>query len=726
MTRTIRFLLLIAVLAATSVHAQEAEQQKALPDPPDLNNLQSSTWDYFEPIGPDDDPAARVESFLADAETRLATLRATNQEVGQSIFEGMRENFGTYLSLLDEGEEEHRQLEPSQESYTVVGLLQAAADSRDARDNAEQRQDEVEREQRILDGIRERRDLAFKRYLETEPGDERLLAALRLIQNRSALAIARLRVRLLTSRYDQAVAYAAAAEERVELASELLPKTVSDEQLAQLQENVSKAEAAVEEAAQELRAAEISASQLPLDTPEGRSRQRLERQKLIDAQVAHALTRLRWMKSNTLLIWAEILLGTARDTAELQQLSLGAREFVRDVGENVHEWRADTQDEVFAVQTVDRDGLNRSARRLLDQRLGTAQATVTHIQELQAAAEDLELLSVVAEDAFVENVGAFQSWLAVTNRFFRGLKQRADEVADATLFEIGETPVAGSDILRLVIILLVAYLLSRVVRHAIDRFSRSQDAGTQASLYTVGRLSHYTIITIALFVALSTIGLDFSNLALVAGALSVGIGFGLQSIVSNFVSGLIILFEHSLRVGDYIELDTGLTGTVKAINVRSTLINTNDNIDIVVPNSEFVTTRLTNWTLGERILRVRIPFGVAYGSDKELVRKAAQEAAAEVQYTLKNMRGREPDVWLVEYGDNSLNFVLLVWVNRQGARRPTRTRAAYLWALEDKLREYGIEIPFPQRDLHLRSGWKDPEQPLADLEGPDQEPEPAA
>jgi small-conductance mechanosensitive channel len=227
-------------------------------------------------------------------------------------------------------------------------------------------------------------------------------------------------------------------------------------------------------------------------------------------------------------------------------------------------------------------------------------------------------------------------------------------------------------------------------------------------LYTVGRLTHYAIVFVAILIALSSIGLDFSNLALIAGALGVGIGFGLQSIVSNFVSGLIILFEHSLRVGDYIELDTGLTGTVKAINVRSTLINTNDNIDIVVPNSEFVTTRLTNWTLGERILRVRIPFGVAYGSDKDLVRQAAQEAAAEVSYTLTNMKGREPDVWLVNFGDSSLDFLLLVWVNRQGARRPTRTRAAYLWALESKLTEHGIEIPFPQRDVNLRSEWSAP------------------
>jgi small-conductance mechanosensitive channel len=218
---------------------------------------------------------------------------------------------------------------------------------------------------------------------------------------------------------------------------------------------------------------------------------------------------------------------------------------------------------------------------------------------------------------------------------------------------------------------------------------------------------HYVILVVGFVLATMSLGFDLNRFTLLAGAFGIGIGFGLQSIVNNFVSGLIILFEHSLRVGDYIELDTGLTGTVKAINVRSTLINTNDNIDIVVPNSEFVSTRLTNWTLGERTRRVRIPFGVAYGSDKELVRQAALEAAEEVSFTLANRKGREADVWLVEYGDNSLNFLLLVWVNRQGARRPTRTRSAYLWALETKLAEHGIEIPFPQRDLHLRSGWPD-------------------
>jgi potassium efflux system protein len=357
------------------------------------------------------------------------------------------------------------------------------------------------------------------------------------------------------------------------------------------------------------------------------------------------------------------------------------------------------------VQGTPREGLKRSERRLLDLRLNTAKALLVEFGELNAAIADLKLLMRAVDLTAAKSTGAIRAWLSGLSRTIKTAYIRASDLASITLFSVSETPVAGTDILRALAILLIAFLLSRGTRHALRRVSDREHGGAKASLYILGRLSHYAIIILGLFIALSSMGLEFGNIAIVAGALSVGIGFGLQSIVNNFVSGLIILFEHTLRVGDYIELDTGLTGTVKSINVRSTLINTNDNIDIVVPNSEFVTTRLTNWTLGERILRIRIPFGVAYGSDKERVRKAAIEAAAEVPYTLTHMKNRSPEVWLTEFGDNSLNFLLLVWVNRMGARRPTRARAAYLWELETKLTEYGIEIPFPQRDLHLRSGW---------------------
>ena len=700
---TTRFLalLLIALLPFGS-EAQESETDAA-PAKVELTKIEAGSWSYFE--GSRDEVEGRINAFLAAAEEEVAVLETANIDIGRSLLGAVRDNLSAYLALLSDDEPQLQALPQPKISYSLDDLLRLASVSRGARKGATQERLEVEREQRVLGAAHRRRDQAFKEYVDAPVGDEQIIAGLRLIQTRSAQAISTRRLRLLTQSHERAASYADATAERVVLASEALATTPDEANLEGLIEQVAINEAAVTEAKETLRTAELAATGLDLDAPDGRSQQRLLQQKLIDAEAAVALAELNQAKSQARRWWTELQFDTAPDMAALQDQALSWSKLIRTVPLKVPEWQQAGQDELLAVQTMDRSGLNRASRRLLDERLATVQATLAHIGEVEAAAEDLELLASTVDSAVAESSGALSSWFQGASRQVQGAYQRIKGLADVTLFSVGETPVTGRDILRVLIILIVAYLLSRGIRYAIKRVSARDTTGNEASLYTLSRLTHYAIIIIAVFVALSSIGLDFSNLALVAGALSVGIGFGLQSIVSNFVSGLIILFEHTLRVGDYIELDTGLTGTVKAINVRSTLINTNDNIDIVVPNSEFVTARLTNWTLGERVLRVRIPFGVAYGSDKEIVRKAAIEAAEEVSYTLTHIKRRRPDAWLVNFGDSSLDFLLTVWVNREGARRPTRTRAAYLWALETKLRDYGIEIPFPQRDLNLRTGW---------------------
>ena len=691
--------LLLALIVSLGSLAQEAEDS-ATPIAPDFDALQTNWWSFFE--GPRENVEPRVEEFLGTVETQIADLEVQNQEIARSVLTAARDNIAVYLALLDDTELAPQELPPPAVNYSIDDLLGLAATARVALSEAVEEQLEVEREERVFDGATRRRDAAFRDYVGAAPGDEQRLVALRLLQARSAQAISATRLDLLSQRQQRATEYAEAVADRVELARGLLAATTES---TELNRRVQSNQAAVDTAQDALRAAQIAASGLDVDTVQGRSQQRLQQQRLREAEVHLALAEVALANSNAQYWWTLIQLNLAPDISVIEGHALSWSQLVRNMDRQAPEWQRDTEDELLAVQTVNRDGLDRESRRLLDQRLGTAQETLADVAALDAAVADLELLMEVVDNTSAEYSGALRSWWTSISRNLKTAYIRVASLADATLFSVGETPVTGGDILRFIIILMVAILLSRGVRHAIRRVAASQNAGTQASLYTVGRLTHYAVIIVALFIGLSSIGLDFGNLALVAGALSVGIGFGLQSIVNNFVSGLIILFEHTLRVGDYIELDTGLTGTVKAINVRSTLINTNDNIDIVVPNSEFVSTRLTNWTLGERILRVRIPFGVAYGSDKELVKKAALEAASEVSYTLTHMKDREPDVWLVEFGDNSLNFLLLVWVNRQGARRPTRSRAAYLWALETKLSEYGIEIPFPQRDLHLRSGW---------------------
>jgi len=705
------------LLAFAPSHGQDPETPEP-PVQPDIRSLQSDWWAYFEA-----DPATvatRTDEFLAGLEQQIPVLAASNQDLARSVLDSVRDNLEVYAELRGDSPVPAPVATEPQLSYTIAELLDIAAEAREARTLAAAEALEVEREQRTLDGAAQRRDALFKDYLEAEQGDDTWLTGLRLIRARSAQEISERRLELLTETYEAARRNVDLAEERLETAISRLATLADAESLAELIADVAEREADVQSAEEKQRQAQLAASGLELDTIEGRSEQRLQQQQLLAAEIVLASARVALARAEAIRWWTELQIDTGTEYSDVESHALAWSELDREISTRLPEWTRIAEDELLAVQSIDRDGLGRQARRLLDQRLGTAQSTLANLARLDASLADVTLLIRVVDEAIAEQSGTLRSWWSTVKRALGTAWLRVTDLAGETLFSISETPVTGGDILRALIIVLGAFLLSRGVRLLMQRLAPDRSVGTTASLYTISRLTHYTIIILAAFIALTSIGLDFGKLALVAGALSVGIGFGLQSIVNNFVSGLIILFERSLRVGDYIELDTGLTGTVKAINVRSTLINTNDNIDIVVPNSEFVSTRLTNWTLGERILRVRIPFGVAYGSDKEMVRKAAMEAAQEVPYTLTHMPGREPDIWLVEYGDNSLNFLLLVWVNRQGARRPTRTRAAYLWELETKLREYGIEIPFPQRDLHLRSGW--PGQPADAVAKPSAEP----
>jgi len=270
------------------------------------------------------------------------------------------------------------------------------------------------------------------------------------------------------------------------------------------------------------------------------------------------------------------------------------------------------------------------------------------------------------------------------------------------LFKLGSAPISTSSLIKLAAFLLVAFWASKVARLALKRVLARRHLA-QATLYALDRLLNYTILTIGTLIGLSAVGIDFTTFAVLAGALGVGIGFGLQPLVANFVSGIILLLDRSIKIADFIELESGLTGQVKIISMRATTITTNDNVDILIPNSEFVTGRVVNWTLYEEGMRLHIPFGVAYGSDKEMVKNAALEAAESVPKEFAYHAGRKPAVWFVEFGESSLNFELLVWLGPQNVRRPSAVKAAYLWEIHSALERHGVEVPFPQRDLHLKS-----------------------
>jgi small-conductance mechanosensitive channel len=278
-------------------------------------------------------------------------------------------------------------------------------------------------------------------------------------------------------------------------------------------------------------------------------------------------------------------------------------------------------------------------------------------------------------------------------------------VLEYQLLHLGDVEITVGGVIAAILTLLVVLVISRLVRRALDRYGRQHLRTDAATLYTVSRIVHYLLLAIGIVIALELIGLSVGKFTVFAGALGIGLGFGLQAIFNNFVSGLILLFDKSLKIGDFVELEEGTRGTVQAIDIRATRITTNDNIDILVPNSEFVSGRVTNWTHRSTERRLRVPFSVAYGVDKELVKKAALEAASKVGFTQSMDGPRAPQVWLVGFGDSAVEFVLAVWLTEEAARRNAAIQAAYLWELDTALKAHGIEIPFPQRDLHLRSAF---------------------
>jgi small-conductance mechanosensitive channel len=270
---------------------------------------------------------------------------------------------------------------------------------------------------------------------------------------------------------------------------------------------------------------------------------------------------------------------------------------------------------------------------------------------------------------------------------------------DRALFVIGGSAVTLASVVSFVLFVGISFLISAFLRRGLATVygRRGLDLAVQ---YALNRLLHYVVIGLGLFLALDNLGVSVTALAGLGAILAVGIGFGLQNIAQNFVSGLILLLERPVKKGDFVVVGEA-RGTVRSIHARATVVTTLDNVDILVPNGQFITEPVINQTYIDRQVRVRINVGVAYGSDTELVRqtllRVAEEHAAVV-------RKSDAVVHFQDFGDSSLDFSLVVWL--ADPLLQMRVTSELRFGIDRAFREAGIEIPFPQRDLHLRSGWE--------------------
>jgi len=281
------------------------------------------------------------------------------------------------------------------------------------------------------------------------------------------------------------------------------------------------------------------------------------------------------------------------------------------------------------------------------------------------------------------------------NEILQTIKQFCVKVWNIELF--------GSVTIGSVFLLLILFasviIVERIVQKQLIRRFLCRTKLQPSLQFGLSRIIGYTLIAVGFYVAFQLVGVDLSSLAIIAASLGVGIGFGLQNIINNLVSGIIILAERPISIGDRIEVG-GVAGRVTKIQIRSTTVVTNDNITMIVPNADFISNTVTNWSHGDPKVRIRVPVGVAYGSDLKLLQQLLLEAAAEHP---KALRDPTPVVLFTEFGDSSLNFELGVWTQEMTAT-PIHFTSEMNFIIEKKLRENGIEIPFPQRDLHVRSG----------------------
>lgn len=275
-------------------------------------------------------------------------------------------------------------------------------------------------------------------------------------------------------------------------------------------------------------------------------------------------------------------------------------------------------------------------------------------------------------------------------------------VLNAELWTFGETTVTVSSLLAAVAILVGSLAIAWLFKRFINRMRKHSKASGAPAIYIAGQAGRYVIILVGVILAGSAIGVNLSSLSLFAGALGVGIGLGIQDIFKDFIAGLVLLFDRSIEVGDFIELENGTAGEIRSIGARATTLVTNDNVAVLTPNSMLLSNNLTNWTRNGATRRVHVPFSVAHGSDKNVVRAAALEAATAVPFTLPDLADRRTQVWLVEFGKWSLDFELVVWPKLEAVKRPGSMMAAYRWAIDDALQRHNLEIPVPQHDVRIR------------------------
>ena len=280
-----------------------------------------------------------------------------------------------------------------------------------------------------------------------------------------------------------------------------------------------------------------------------------------------------------------------------------------------------------------------------------------------------------------------------------GISTEIGELLDTAGFSVGTYRLSALTLLQGALIFGLLMWAAINVGDFLDRRIQKIDELTPSLRVLIGKVTRITLLIFAILVAISSLGIDLTALTVFSGAVGVGIGFGLQKVVSNFISGIIILMDQSIKPGDTISLGETF-GWIRELRARFVSVVTRDGREFLIPNEDFITTQVINWSFSDKYVRLDVPFGVSYNSDPHEVSRLAIEAAAKVDRVVAVLN--PPVCWMTAFGDSSLDFVLRFWI-RDPQRGLTNVRGKVLLALWDTFKEHDINIPYPHREVIMRS-----------------------
>lgn len=676
--------------------APERKEEEIL-QPPNPTDLSPTWWDYYVASGEE------LEHRIEASETYFSSLESIAPEESKEEIEEYIQKILMNLKALPKLRAQNVSSytpSPFLDKYTLDQLLDSVARKKQLDDSLDEEIKELKQNVERAKKVKQHIDTMFAAYLDMKTQNvQKEISGLEIFSLKMALAIVEENIRLTKDRITQFSAENDHLKEEIVYARAHLD--VGKINLEGLNQEIDASKQRLKAAQEAALNSEMNALGVLGDTPLDRSISFLNQQKSVLDSIKVAFFETTVIFNEAKRTLALLLANQYTESYESisEQMSSWLEE-LQSINGQVDDWTSKTEQEndrslqPIAMAEGASPALQKQQENTQQQRAKVVQETTQALNQLKLKLNFNEMLLENINNRVLAKEGTASSW-------FYSLAGLVEDCCSPVLswlytpiVKIGGVPLTAISLFRVLLIIAATYAISRFLRFLLHRADRAKMHLTQSSTFILDRIIHYAALLIGFTLALASIGLNLSNLAIILGALSVGIGFGLQNIVNNFLSGLILMFSRTLKVGDIVEVKEGSYGKVVAINIQNTVIHTSDGIDVIIPNSQILSGKMVNYTLDDNFRRVHIPFTASYKIDKEIVAKAAKEAAEKVPCTVKNSSYmKDPELWLVGFGENSVQYELVVWINAYGYGHRGSMKASYLWELDNMLKKYEITYP---------------------------------